>query len=221
MRKKSSDSEALRHVKAGTHEFKLTPVLSYLQLRPSDFAPEFNMDYRRSDLPDTQKRGGYPYNLPIGWYRHALRVEHKYPGDQGWLGSANEEGEWPVAFHGTHASSVGGITEQGLLISSGDADVARGEAIEQMGEAANQPGIYLTTHCGGGAHPTFTKPFTIHLAKGKSRTFRLVFMCRVAPGRFTTHQSPGALGHAWRVVDPDAVRSYGILVKDEDAPKNP
>ena len=179
------------------------------------------MDYRKPNLPDSQQRGGHPYFLPKGWYRHALRVDHKYPGDQVWLGSANKKGEWPVAFHGTHMSAVGGITPQGLLISSGAADTARKEAVEQMGTEADQPGIYLTTHCNGGAHPMYTKPFTLQLTKDKSRTCRLVFMCRVEPDRFSTHLSPVSEGHAWRVVDPDAVRSYGILVKDEDAPSNP
>lgn len=221
MRSGFDDQTVLHCIKPADYEYSWAPMLSYLQLRPYDFAPEYNMDYRRPGLIEVDKRGGYPYYLPIGWYRHALKVDEKYPGDNIWLGSTNAEGEWPIAFHGTHLSAIDGITQHGLLISGSETDVGRGEAVKQMGPTMDQPGIYLTTHCNDGAHPNYTRAFSLEMPGKTKKSFRIVFMCRVQPGKFTTHQISVPKGHNWRIVDPDAIRPYGILVKDEDTFANP
>ncbi|CAF4269069.1 unnamed protein product, partial [Rotaria sordida] len=57
-------------------------------------------------MPTEDKRGGFPYYLLIGWYPHTLKVVDKYPEDKLWLGSNNVDGEWSVAFHGTHEGAV-------------------------------------------------------------------------------------------------------------------
>ncbi|CAF1549077.1 unnamed protein product, partial [Didymodactylos carnosus] len=209
----------LRHVKPGEYECKWKPVVSYLQVRPSDLAPEFNYDYRAPGVPLELKRGNYPYYLPIDWFRHALNVLHKYTTDSTWLGCVNAEGEWPVAFHGTRSDAVNSIVQQGLLPSAARLDVVKYEAIQQMGEEANHPGLYVATHCNGGSHPQYTTPFTVTTFPQKSEQFRIVFQCRVQPGKFTTHSTPVQKGKAWRIVDPSAVRPYGILLKKEDSSK--
>jgi hypothetical protein len=94
-------------------------------------------------------------------------------------------------------------------------DAMMEEAIEQIGEEANRPGLYVATHCNGGSD-IYTQPFTVTAFPGKSEQFRIVFQCRVEPGKFTTHTSPVNVGEAWRIVDPKAVRPYGILLKKED-----
>jgi hypothetical protein len=165
-------------------------------------------------VPEQLRRGNYPYYLPIGWYRHALNVQNKYEGSQTWLGCINASGEWPVAFHGTHAGAVKGIIPQGLSTSTAKTDVMLYEAIEQIGEEANRPGLYVATHCNGGSD-IYTRPFTVTAFPGKSEQFRIVFQCRVEPGKFTTHKKPVNVGEAWRIVDPKAVRPYGILLKKE------
>lgn len=165
-------------------------------------------------MPTTDTRGGLPYYLPIGWYRHALKVVDKYPDDKLWLGSNNTDGEWPVAFHGTHGGAVKGITEKGLLITK--VDLMRKEAIENGGEDFDKPGLYVATHCDGGAHPSYTRTFTVPSSQKKTETFRVVFQCRVKPGAYTVHTSPVTEGEAWRFVDPDAIRPYGILVRNEE-----
>ena len=208
--------DSLKYVQRDSYSYRWMPTLSYLQLRPIDFAPEHNMDYRVKGLGRSTMRGGYPYYLPIGWYRHGLKVDGKYPDDDNWLGSENLPGEWPVAFHGTHTNAASSFTQNGLFVSADETDVAREEAIQQMGSAVDRPGIYLTTHCDGGAHPMYTQTYRLPLIDGKRRQFLLVFMCRVAPGQFTTHESVVPLGSARRVVDANAVRPYGILVKDDD-----
>ncbi|CAF3744369.1 unnamed protein product [Rotaria socialis] len=210
------NNKILRLVKPSEYECTWSSVLSFLQLRPEDFDSKHNFDYRQPDLPESLTRGGYPYYLPMGWYRHAIKVNNKYGDGDAWLGSTNAPGEWPVAFHGTHSGAVSGITAQGLLIKVVQVDLKRPEAIEQMGEAADKPGLYLATHCNGGSHSTYTRPFDVQTSQDLTKSFRVVFQCRVKPGTFTTHKSPVKVGDAWRVVDPDAVRPYGILLKDEE-----
>ncbi|CAF2072242.1 unnamed protein product [Rotaria magnacalcarata] len=205
----------LKHVKKDEYEWKWKPLISFFQLQTTDFAPEFNIDYT-SGMPTKDKRGGFPYYLPIGWYRHALKVVNKYPEDKLWLGSNNVDGEWPVAFHGTHGGAVKGIKEKGLLISN--ADAMKDDAVKDKGTYFDRPGLYVATHCTGGAHPSYTKPFTINTSSTMNEKFRVVFQCRVKPDAFTIHTKPVATGEAWRFVDPDAIRPYGILVKNEKTP---
>ena len=56
-------------MKPGVYDYKFEPVLRYLKIQPNDLEPMFNFDYRRSDLITKEKRGGYPYHFPYGWYR--------------------------------------------------------------------------------------------------------------------------------------------------------
>ena len=97
--------EILRDVKPAHHSYKQQAVLSYLQLKPSDFDSRFNNHYT-PDFPKVLTRGNQPYYTPIGWFRHALNVQDKYPGDERGLGDTNQVGEWAVAFHGTHSGAV-------------------------------------------------------------------------------------------------------------------
>ena len=167
-------------------------------------------------MPKEQRRGGYPYYLPIGWYRHGLRVIDKYPEDKLWLGDSNVDGEWAVAFHGTHGGAVKGIQEKGLLLIKRDA--MRPEAVRQGGKEFDGPGVYVATHCTGGAHPQYTKPFQISPSSQTTETFRIVFQCRVKPKAFTIHTTPVSIGEAWRFVNPDDIRPYGILLKKDPPP---
>ena len=163
-----------------------------------------------------EQRGGLPYYFPIGWYRHALKVTDKFPHDKLWLGQSNVQGEWAVAFHGTKGGAVKGITEKGLLFTY--ADAKRAEAVQLGGKDFDKPGLYVATHCTGGAHPLYTSSFPIQSSVEKTDNFRVVFQCRVKPGVYTAHRSPVNKGHAWRFVDPEAIRPYGILVKNEETP---
>ncbi|CAF5139949.1 unnamed protein product, partial [Rotaria socialis] len=79
----------------------------------------------KSGMPESQHRGGYTYYLPIGWYRHALKVDQKYPDDAVWLGSTNGKGEWPVAFHGTDSRKISGVASNGLIVNAAENDFVR------------------------------------------------------------------------------------------------
>jgi hypothetical protein len=71
----------------------MMPILSYMQLQSFDFDPKYNLDYTQKGMPSELTRGGLPYYLPIGWYRHALKVDNKYKDDPYWLGSSNGPGQ--------------------------------------------------------------------------------------------------------------------------------
>jgi hypothetical protein len=164
------------------YDYKLEPALAFLQLQESDFEPLYDRDY---PVARKETRGGHPYYFPEGWYRHALKVVDKYPGDQVWLGMNNSRDEWAVAYHGTKSDAVRGIKDKGL---------------------------YVATHCERGAS-NYTIPFTVKDSTGKIKNYRVVFQCRVQPGKFTVHKSLVTAGMAWRVYDEKAIRPYGLLLK--------
>jgi hypothetical protein len=209
-----SDDTVLQYIKRDDYKCKWKPVLSFLQLQPLDFDPRYNLDYAKGDMPEKLERGGLPYYLPIGWYRHALKVDKKYKDGEVWLGSSNKKGEWPVAFHGTRSLAVKSIADKGLLTGNVVRDRMLKEAIEQKGEAVNRPGLYVATHCNGGSHPYYTEKFEVPTPAGEIEAFQVVFQCRVRPGSYTVHTAPVMIGEAWRVVDPEDVRPYGILLKN-------
>ena len=199
------------------YEYTLQPALKFLKLQPDDLAPEHNFDYRQPGVVTEDSRGGSRYYLPIGWYRHAIRVVHKYGKDETWIGRKNASDEWAVAYHGTKSGAVTGIMGEGLRTGLVQRDAMREEAVQQMGEAANASGVYLATHCEDGSYPQYTTAFTVPVSPGKDECFSVVFQCRVKPGTFTRHKHTGVVkkGEAWRFVDPHNVRPYGILLKKE------
>ncbi|UJR17464.1 hypothetical protein I4U23_004359 [Adineta vaga] len=210
-----SGNKVLERVVARNYDYTWKPALQALRLQISDLAPQFNFDYRPDYVPSEDNRGGHVYFLPRGWYRHGLRVLHKYEKDSIWLESTNAKGVWPVAFHGTKSWAVLDIAQHGLKTSAVKVDAMRQDAIEQMGNEADGPGLYVATHCDGGAN-IYTEPFTVTSSSNQTESFRIVFQCRVKPEKFTIHESPVNNGKAWRYVDPSCIRPYGILLKKEN-----
>lgn len=88
------------------------------------------------------------------------------------------------------------------------------EAIEQKGPEVDQPGLYLATHCNGGSD-VYATSFTVK-NDDVDENYRVVFQCRVRPDSFTIHTSCVNVGHGWRVVDPAAVRPYGLLLRKKN-----
>lgn len=206
----------LRYIKATNYDYKWQSALSYLQLKPSDFNPQYNFDYAQPNLPKEQMRGKQPYYLPLGWYRHGLNVNGKYTGDNVWLGSSNVAGEWPVGFHGTHSGAVGSIAQKGLTTGTAKRDLMQEEAIQQLGPSAKGTGLYLATYCNGGSYPQYTQSFLVTTDQTTEK-FCVVFQCRVRPNSYSVHTTCVKEGKAWRVIDPTAIRPYGLLLKKEEA----
>ncbi|CAF3628675.1 unnamed protein product [Rotaria sp. Silwood1] len=188
----------LQYVKPASYVYKWASILSYFQLQPNDFTPEFNRDYEKSEILESEMRGGYPYYRPIGWYRHALKIDHKHLDDATWLSCDNADDEWPVAFQGTHQNTI------------------NNGSLQFDGIEMNEPRLYLATHCNGGSHPRFTEVFSVKVSNKNTENYRLVFQCRVQPKMFTVHESSIEKGEMWRFADPKAIRPYGLLLKKEE-----
>ncbi|UJR20440.1 hypothetical protein I4U23_023571 [Adineta vaga] len=204
-------NNVFQYLYAEKYTHKLEPALAYLQLQQSDLDIKFNLKY---DHADVQKRGGLPYYLPNGWYRHALRVIDKYPGNKSWLGMDNSPGEWAVAYHGTNWKAVESIVGDGLIHKIVTTDVCAAEAKRQNSSIPNVKGLYVATHCDGGA-AQYARSFQVPNSSGGHIDYKIVFQCRVEPGKFIEHKSPVNVGMAWRVFDEKAIRPYGLLLKEQ------
>ena len=200
----------LQYLIPDSYDYKWGAALSYLQLQASDFEPLYNRDYPQAR---EERRGGQSYYFPQGWYRHALKVEDKYPNAQVWLGMANSPGEWAVAYHGISTNVVRNITDTGLQHRFVTTDAFAAKAKEQRPSIPDVKGLYLATHCEGGASVYTRGGFKIKDAQGNEKTCHVVFQCRVENGKFTTHEGPVTVGLALRVFDEKAIRPYGLLLK--------
>ncbi|CAF1317560.1 unnamed protein product [Rotaria sordida] len=192
------------------YNYKWETAPTFLQLQESDFDPRYNRDYPHAE---EEKRGGRPYYFPQGWYRHALKVEGKYPNDRLWLGMNNSPGEWIVAYHGTQAGVVKSIINTGLQHKFVTADACKDEAKHQRPSIPDVKGLYVATHCELGAADYANPGFKIEGPPGTFKTYYIVFQCRVQNDKFTEHRSPVRDGLALRVFDEKAIRPYGLLLK--------
>ena len=67
-----------------------------------------------------EKRGGKPYDPPIGWKGIGLRVIDKYDnGNNTWIGMDNSKGEWCVAYHGVGRNKKNVQERTGLIVKGG------------------------------------------------------------------------------------------------------
>ncbi|CAF3627380.1 unnamed protein product [Rotaria socialis] len=196
-------------------------IPSVLQLQPSAFDPKHDRDYRNGPVHDSeQRRGNRPYYRPIGWYRHALSVIDKYPGDEHWLGMNNGAAEWSVAYHGTKKGAVSPIIKDGL--KEARVDAYRNQVVNDKGREA-QYGIYLATHCNKGADAQrYAETFTVKMPPGmasEEAAYKVVLQCRYNINTFTEHswtwksEPFDPLAKEIRVYKMDGVRPYGVLLK--------
>lgn len=181
---------------------------AYFQIEPCDLEPQYNFDFRTSDLPKQLSRGNHCYYLPIGWYRFGINVKTKYGDDRNWLSYINARGEWSVAFLGTSPVAIDSNTKGGeLLTNVTRTDQMKIEAIQSSDDEVDSPGLYVTTHCTNGAD-RYAIPFHV-----ENEQFQIVFQCRIEPLKFTIHKGFVKTGDVWRIVDARAIRPYGILVR--------
>ena len=116
-----NDTDGLTNLQ--TDFYELTIKLSELSEFEKDdiyktITPEM-FDIRGNKSGDNfskgQMRGQKPYDPPLGWTGHGLRVLDCYDnGDNRWLGNKNTKGEWWVAYHGTSINYVVSILLNGL-----------------------------------------------------------------------------------------------------------
>ncbi|CAF0929856.1 unnamed protein product [Adineta ricciae] len=213
----------LREVRSDNYSYAWKPLLSYLQVKRDEFDENHNFNYNRSGLRREGMRGNRPYYVPMGWYRYALDVFNKYSDEtkDRWIGCQNIPGEWPIAYYGTNGNFIHDLERNQISLDQERFDPMREESIRQMGEKMNEQGFYVFPKCNGGAYPWHTKTFEVPITPKKNSRFRVVFQCRVKPGQFTVHTCPITNCEMWRVVDTEAVRPYGVLVRKMKAKKHP
>jgi hypothetical protein len=127
----------------------------------------------------------------------------------------NSPGEWPVAYHGTKAGVVKNIIGTGLKHQFVTTDACKDEAKIQRPTIPDVNGLYVATHCEGGASIYTGSGFKIEVSPGTFKTYYIAFQCRVQNDKFTEHKTPVRVGLALRVFDEKAIRPYGLLLKVE------
>lgn len=168
------------------------PVTHKSADRIFDFAQ--NQDFRYwTGSQAVVERGGMEYRLPVGWKRFAVRTTSRYDGgDNTWRSLDGREGEWAVAYHGTHRDALGPILFEGLKPGN-----------SQLHEDEVGIGIYCTPSIDIAEQFSWT---AIHLG----HTVRFVIQCRVAPNAIKKCSTPDF----WVIRDPADIRPYGVLVKE-------
>eukprot|EP01094_Clydonella_sp_ATCC50884_P006583 TRINITY_DN15806_c0_g1_i1.p1 TRINITY_DN15806_c0_g1~~TRINITY_DN15806_c0_g1_i1.p1 ORF type:complete len:523 (-),score=110.88 TRINITY_DN15806_c0_g1_i1:196-1764(-) len=173
-------------------------VYDRFKLTASVFDPRFDYDFTKvRDGAKRFSRGGRAYKRPEGAVRKALKVTGRFPGGDAWLAADDKASTWPVAFHGTSATAVAPIANDGLRVG--------GSSVPRRNGAAYGSGVYVSPM------PEYALRYAPRV-RVSGTNYRVVFQCRVRPGSFTEHENDcGAYGQRiWVVSDPKSVRPYGI-----------
>ena len=173
---------------------KLSPLLEAMKLSTDLFDSRGN---KNSGWSQGATRGGRPYDPPLGWSGHGLKVLQKYENDD-WLGNTGGPGEWCVAYHGTNINFAESILKSKLLPGTRQAhqnctNINKQSTAEKVGI-----GIYVTPK--------------INIAEDYSiatDNYKCIFMCRINPNKFRT------CDFDYWVVDPSDtdIRPYRLLIK--------
>jgi hypothetical protein len=125
----------------------------------------------------------------------------------------NSPGEWCAAYHGTKPGVVRSIIDGGLKYQFVTFDACKADAKQKRPSIPDVKGLYVATHCEGGASNYTGDGFKITASSGAVTNYRVVFQCRVENDKLTEHTGPVRVGLALRVFDEKAIRPYGILLK--------
>lgn len=162
--------------------------------------PQFDYNFtKKSNGGKKYFRGGYEYQRPYGWKRHAVKVLGRFEDDV-WLGEQGQrfhstEGEWPVSYHGTAASATGSIAQDGYLLSKGT-------------RSMYGRGIYSTPSIEVASK--YAQQF-----EHEGKQYKIVFQNRVCPDSLTIiGTETTGVGEYWVQPRQDRIRPYGICIKD-------
>ena len=140
-----------------------------------------------------EKRGGRPYNPPLGWMGYGLRVFGKYDkGNNVWLNYDGAAGEWCVAYHG--ASSK---------INHNYSKMRDDNDINHPGSKIGE-GVY----CSPNPNVLDTDGGVVQV---NNKNYKIGFMLRVRPDKIRIAQS----NNDYWVLNgnSDEIRPYRILIK--------
>jgi hypothetical protein len=156
-----------------------------------------------------EKRGGRPYNPPIGWIGIGLRVLDKYENND-WVAFDGNSNEWCVAYHGVgRFSDSKGVKDITGKIIKGTFKVGQNQ-VHKNCENINKPG----TKVGEGVYCTpnvDTACAYSGVSKINGKQYQTVLMVRVKPGAIRECTDSGDY---WVVNGTtDEIRPYRILYK--------
>lgn len=140
-----------------------------------------------------EKRGGRPYNPPLGWKGYGLRVYGKYDkGNNVWLNYDGAAGEWCVAYHGASSKINHNYSKM-----RDDNDINHPGS--KMGE-----GVY----CSPNPNVLDTDGGVVQV---NNKNYKIGFMLRVRPDKIRIAQS----NNDYWVLNgnSDEIRPYRILIK--------
>ena len=178
------------------------PLVEAIKLNTSMFDSRGN---RSSGWGEGESRGGIPYDPPLGWIGHGLRVWGKYDnGNNKWLEIGNDDGVWCVAYHGTNIQFAKAILETKLKPGVNQVH----ELCDNINQRCNLKkvgvGIYVT--------PKVSIAQGYSKSKDYSQKYKCIIMCRVNPKKFRTCEDTN---QDYWVVNPseDEIRPYRLLIK--------
>ncbi|CAK6981572.1 uncharacterized protein LOC128374358 [Scomber scombrus] len=193
-----------------------TELRTTVKINPQDFFhPQYNYDFTNiKDGNTTFLRGNEQYVRPCGWSRVALRVQQKYDGGDGWLGTGKDA--WPVSYHGHNMD--------GSLILTRGADPKDDEPTFLDAAAAS---IVTGETRGRGVYSTpDVKMAQMYCKKFKSKvdekTYEVVLQNRINPEKRTKCQREdvwlvyvpqGCNDVQTRAIVQESIRPYGLLLK--------
>ena len=156
-----------------------------------------------------EKRGGRPYNPPIGWIGIGLRVLDKYENND-WVAFDGNSNEWCVAYHGVgRFSDSKGVKDITGKIIKGTFKAGQNQ-VHKNCENINKPG----TKVGEGVYCTpnvDTACAYSGVSKINGKQYQTVLMVRVKPGAIRECTDSGDY---WVVNGTtDEIRPYRILYK--------
>ena len=187
------------------------PLLNYIILSNNIFKTEFCR--KPTDWPGKNlRRGGSKYYPPYNYYGLSLRIDEKYKKfDSNWFGeTGNNNGEWPIAYHGV---GKGNVFMKVLSILDDNLKEGAGQLYKSCVSRKNKDefsychqGVYLAPDIDEAekyAHKTSLGWF--------KKRFQFVIMARVNPKKI---RDPGTFPVNWILNGNDEeIRPYRLLIK--------
>ena len=163
-----------------------------------------------------EKRGGLPYDPPLGWTGFGLKVTGKYDGgNDDWLDYKGNENEWAVAYHGVRTKMIPKLEDAVGAIAKGGFKVGKKQAYKKY-ENVNDPGSTIGVGIYCTPNPKVLEQYadyTTSETEIQGNKYIMGFMMRVNPKKIKkTEEQPDY----WVLnATPDEIRPYRILVKEK------
>jgi len=156
--------------------------------------PDYDLEYNektnkifRENMID--KRGKFPYYLPIGFRRLGVHVKGVYDNNDDWLDNKSNKG-WAVAYHGISAADSNPFEDAQKIIISG---VEKKQGFLKAKRAVYGQGVYCAPDVR--VAEDYAAVGELKISDKKTMKYKLIFQCRVnSHGKFacsSNQEGPG------------------------------